>query len=743
MTTTLVDRLAGVAEGLGRKAPVRVATTANIGLFGLQTIDGVALSAGDRVLVKNQTSGSANGIYTASVGAWSRALDFNGTRDVVQGTAVLVASGTINQHYEFHLSTPNPITIGTTALTFVLVGGTTELYVNQQDAALADILRGEIEEADTFVLQQAGSYADEQDAANLQAAKDYADDQDTAVGTYILSQSGQYADSQIAYLRDTYLPANAPMKAAGQSAFDAINYRIKNLAAPAADNDGARKIEVDTAFAGAIAYANTRGSSGGSLVSVLDYVASASLAGVLAGTTDVSAAITAALAAHPAPFLPPLPGVEYLLDAPITIPTNKGLWSSGATIKHGPSVTSGALISGGAQGSFLAGIKINGNMTAIGAGFLSAEIAFGGTTGRNRLSNVEVTNFRYIGIDAAGLCDIDDPIITGNATSTAGSVFGIWYSVAGADVCIRGGRMTGLRLNAIFAGGTSRVYGTYFADNHKQTSPNGGGHVATGAELKFMALFGAKFGPGGSSACVGIELDNAPMELHGCEFDGQLNDAIVLQSGSGHRIVGGTIKNSVGKAIRVAAGVSGFQILGVKAFDDQLVKTQTWGLHIDDGASDVFVVQGNDFSGNINAAGLYNGATGTTQTVVNNLPSGAPAIMRRTGQTDAFTYDNSATDAGGTATVGFTLKTAGTARWSWGQSIAALNGNFDIYSDGAAAAVSIAKSTGNIAFKGAPGFNGAAPFAKPTLPATATDAATTMALANAIRSALISYGLAS
>lgn len=58
------------------KASCRAATTANITLSGTQTIDGVALIDGDRVLVKNQTAGANNGIYDVSSGGWTRAIDY-------------------------------------------------------------------------------------------------------------------------------------------------------------------------------------------------------------------------------------------------------------------------------------------------------------------------------------------------------------------------------------------------------------------------------------------------------------------------------------------------------------------------------------------------------------------------------------------------------------------------------------------------------------------------------------------
>jgi len=95
MPATYTDRLQGLSTSVAVKAPCRVATTANILLTGLQTIDGVALAAGDRVLVKNQSDPAENGIYDASASDWHRALDFDGSRDVVVGTQVSVVEGAL------------------------------------------------------------------------------------------------------------------------------------------------------------------------------------------------------------------------------------------------------------------------------------------------------------------------------------------------------------------------------------------------------------------------------------------------------------------------------------------------------------------------------------------------------------------------------------------------------------------------------------------------------------------------
>lgn len=100
------------------KPAVRLATTANDTLSGLAIRDGVTPIALDRVLVKDQTVASANGIYVAAAGAWSRAEDFNTNAEAVPGSIVSVQEGTVGGDKLFMLATNGPIVLGTTALVF-------------------------------------------------------------------------------------------------------------------------------------------------------------------------------------------------------------------------------------------------------------------------------------------------------------------------------------------------------------------------------------------------------------------------------------------------------------------------------------------------------------------------------------------------------------------------------------------------------------------------------------------------
>lgn len=110
-------------NGLDIKASVRATTTGPITLSGTQTIDGVAVIAGDRVLVKDQTTAAQNGIYVVAAGAWSRATDADSDAKVTAGLFTFVEEGTANADSGWVLTTNAPVTLGTTSLTFTQFSG--------------------------------------------------------------------------------------------------------------------------------------------------------------------------------------------------------------------------------------------------------------------------------------------------------------------------------------------------------------------------------------------------------------------------------------------------------------------------------------------------------------------------------------------------------------------------------------------------------------------------------------------
>ena len=129
---------------LDYKQATRVVTTTNITLSGgaPSSVDGVSLSLNDRVLVTGQTTGSQNGIYKVTTvgsganGTWARTSDANDTGEIEAGMIIMVTEGTVYADTQWKLITNDPITIGTTALTFTqnysansITGGTSNVTV--------------------------------------------------------------------------------------------------------------------------------------------------------------------------------------------------------------------------------------------------------------------------------------------------------------------------------------------------------------------------------------------------------------------------------------------------------------------------------------------------------------------------------------------------------------------------------------------------------------------------------------
>lgn len=120
-----------VAGITSRKEAVRVASTTNVTVSAPGTaIDGVTLTTGDRVLLKDQTTGSENGIYdfNGSSSALTRSADADSSTEVKPGTQVFVSEGSVNGNSTWQITTDGPITLGTTALVWSQTGGAGVTY---------------------------------------------------------------------------------------------------------------------------------------------------------------------------------------------------------------------------------------------------------------------------------------------------------------------------------------------------------------------------------------------------------------------------------------------------------------------------------------------------------------------------------------------------------------------------------------------------------------------------------------
>ena len=118
MTATTTYRVDGAVYSLAIKTPCVAVSNANLTLSGEQTVNSVAVVEEDRVLVKDQDDATENGIWICETGAWTRAADFDGNRDVVNGTLVTTSLSWAGM---YQVSATNPVVIGTTEITFTLV----------------------------------------------------------------------------------------------------------------------------------------------------------------------------------------------------------------------------------------------------------------------------------------------------------------------------------------------------------------------------------------------------------------------------------------------------------------------------------------------------------------------------------------------------------------------------------------------------------------------------------------------
>lgn len=118
----------GLIQGFDWKQSARVATTEpgtlSSSFANGSVVDGVTLASGDRILIKDQTTGTENGIYVVNAsGAPTRADDFNSDADATTGVTVFVSEGNTNANSAWSISTNDPIVLGTSPVVFVQVGG--------------------------------------------------------------------------------------------------------------------------------------------------------------------------------------------------------------------------------------------------------------------------------------------------------------------------------------------------------------------------------------------------------------------------------------------------------------------------------------------------------------------------------------------------------------------------------------------------------------------------------------------
>ena len=198
--------------------------------------------------------------------------------------------------------------------------------------------------------------------------------------------------------------------------------------------------------------------------------------------------------------------------------------------------------------------------------------------------------------------------LQGAGAPGVGSYMGVWALGGGnSDITFDRCDMQDYDWSAIFSSGPTRITSSYFRGNHRQTSPTGGGQIATGDDL---VATGNIIEAGGGSATSGLEL-NGRSTVIGNYIADQGNFGVAIQAGHDFVIRGNTIlrSGSVFGGIGVAPGTVRFQIIG-----NTLRDNSGWGVFVAAGASDDYAITSNDFSDN-GSGTINDGGTGTRKVV--------------------------------------------------------------------------------------------------------------------------------
>lgn len=224
-----------IATGLTIKASVQAATTANITLSGAQTIDGVSVVAGNRVLVKNQTTGADNGIYVAAAGAWARSTDADTSAEVTSGLYTFVEGGSTQGNGSWILTTANPITLGSTALTFTQfasTGGAAPTTVDYLVGTSNPTLTGEIVVGPTPGGELGGSWISPT-VATVHSGSSHADIQAAAEATAAAALDGHVTDTTDAHAAAAITADSTSLVGIGTNVQDALEELDDAIAAVA------------------------------------------------------------------------------------------------------------------------------------------------------------------------------------------------------------------------------------------------------------------------------------------------------------------------------------------------------------------------------------------------------------------------------------------------------------------------------------------------------------------------------
>lgn len=240
-----------VAQGLDAKASCVLATTANITLSGVQTVDGFTADTNDRILVKNQTNAAENGIYAANPsGAWTRTADANTWQELI-AAFTFIEKGTTNANSGWVCTIPASGTLGSTSVTWAQFSGAGQIdagtgmsktgnTLNVNTASSARIVVG----ADNIDLATTGVTASTYRSVTVDAyGRVTAGTNPTTLAGYGITDA--YTTTQV----DTALALKLNLTGGTMSGAIAMGTnKITNMGDPTNPQDAATKSYIDTIF---------------------------------------------------------------------------------------------------------------------------------------------------------------------------------------------------------------------------------------------------------------------------------------------------------------------------------------------------------------------------------------------------------------------------------------------------------------------------------------------------------------
>lgn len=288
-----------VAQGIDAKASCKAATTANITLSGNQTIDGVAIVAGERVLVKNQSSAADNGIYVAAVSTWSRAADAN-TWDELVAAFTFIESGTENGNNGYICTIAPGGTLGVTAVTWAQFSGAGQVIAGQGLSKTGNTIQVNTASSSRIVIG-----ADDIDLATTGVVADTY--KSVSVDAYGRVTGGTNPTTLAGFgIGDAYTQTQtnsllaAKLSLAGGTMSGAIamgGSKITGMADPTLAQDAATKNYIDTIFGSTATAAASAAAAATSASNAASSASAASTSATNAASSATSAAASATSAA--------------------------------------------------------------------------------------------------------------------------------------------------------------------------------------------------------------------------------------------------------------------------------------------------------------------------------------------------------------------------------------------------------------------------------------------------------------